>query len=290
MYEQFYGLKRQPFEISPDPAFFCPTPRHNEALASVAHGIQRRKGFVMITGEVGTGKTLVAQCLFAFLKRSRIPFAYIFNTRLNASEFLHYVLTDLGIACKGKSKAELLIELNNLLVARYKENSTVVLVVDEAQLLEWEVLEEIRLLTNLETANHKLLQIVLIGQPELDVKMELPSLRQVKQRLAFRCRLEPLNERQTREYVCRRLSMAGGGQQTIFSPEALSAIYRYSAGIPRLVNTICENSLIAGYAMRRAQITAEIVDEVAADFQLNPNLATKKSGPIRTDGAIAARA
>lgn len=289
MYEKFYGLKCQPFEISPDPAFFCPTPRHNEALASLAHGIQRRKGFVVVSGEVGTGKTLVAQCLFAFLKRSRIPFAYMFNTRLTASDFLYYFLSDLGISCQGKSKAELLIELNNLLVSRYKENSTVVLIVDEAQLLEWDVFEEIRLLTNLETAHHKLLQIVLIGQPELDTKMELPSLRQVKQRIAFRCKLEPLTERQTSEYVCRRLSMAGAGQQGIFTNEALSAVYRYSLGIPRLINTICENALIAGFALKQQHITPELIDEVAADFQLD-GIPPKKIGPIRAESTVAARA
>jgi len=268
MYASFYGLRRNPFEISPDPNFFCPTPRHNEALASLVYGIKQRKGFIVITGEVGTGKTLLAQCLFTFLKRSNIEFAYVFNTRLSSTDFLQYVLADLGLPVKGKSKAEMLIDFNNYLIERHQQRSTVALIVDEAQLLDWDVLEEIRLLTNLETPEHKLLQIVLMGQPEFDTRLESPNLRQLKQRIAFRCRLEPLSEAHTREYIRRRMRLAGA-TEPILGDEALSAVHRYSGGIPRLINTICENVLISGYARKTATITPDVVDEVAADFLLD---------------------
>src|SRR5215472_6052644 len=167
MYRQFYRLNRNPFEISPDPRFYCPTPLHNEALASLLYGIKQRKGFVVTTGEVGTGKTLLVQCVMQWLNKSQIAFSHVFNPRFSAIEFLQYFSSDLGLPAANKNKSELLIQLNQYLIGRYRNGSTTVLIVDEGQLLEWEVLEEIRLLTNLETVRQKLLQIILIGQPEL---------------------------------------------------------------------------------------------------------------------------
>jgi len=272
MYKKFYGLTKHPFEISPDPNFFCGTPRHNEALASLYYGVQRRKGFVVITGEVGTGKTLLARCLFALLKRDQISFAYVFNPLLSASEFLQYSVADLGLPITGKGKVELLFELNRFLIARYRQSSTAVLIVDEAHLLNWDLLEEIRLLTNLETGQHKLLQIILIGQPELERKLDSPSLRQLKQRIALRCRLDALSESETRSYILRRLSLAGARNraESIFPPATLEVVHAYSQGIPRLINTVCENALIAGFASKNATIWPELVQEVANDFCLSP--------------------
>jgi general secretion pathway protein A len=283
MYTSFYGLKRNPFDISPDPNFFCPTPRHNEALASLVYGIKQRKGFIVITGEVGTGKTLLAQCLFTFLKRSKIQFGYVFNTRLSALDFLQYVMADLGLPAKGKSKGEMLVEFNNYLIERYRQQSTVALIVDEAQLLDWDLLEEIRLLTNLETPEHKLLQIVLMGQPEFDNRLESANLRQLKQRIAFRCRLEPLSEAHTREYVRRRMRLAGA-TQAVLGDDAISAVHRYSRGIPRLINTICEHVLISGYASRNPIITPEMIDEVADDLRLEPGRQTARKELAATHG------
>src|SRR5512137_1956043 len=193
MYKQFYGLQRNPFEISPDPRFYYATPLHNEALASLIYGVQKRKGFVVTTGEVGTGKSLLVRCLLQWLTKSNISFSHIFNTRLSALEFLQYFLADLGLPA-GNNKAELLIQLNQYLISQYRRGSTTVLVVDEGQLLNWEVLEEIRLLTNLETVQQKLLQIILVGQPELEHKLDSLGLRQLKQRITFRCRLKTLSE------------------------------------------------------------------------------------------------
>lgn len=270
MYKAFYGLNANPFDISPDPKFFYGTPRHNEALASLYHGIERRKGFIVVTGEVGTGKTLLARCLFQSLQWQKISFAFIFNPLLSTLEFLQYSLNDLGIASAGKSKGELLAELNRHLIARHRQHSTTALIIDEAQLLSWELLEEVRLLTNLETAQQKLLQIVLIGQPELDEKLESQDLRQLKQRIALRCRLEPLSQDQARQYIISRLWLAGGKERskTIFPDATVELIHRYSNGIPRLVNTICEAALIGGFAAKTWTISPEIIDEVAGDFRL----------------------
>ncbi|HWC15586.1 MAG TPA: AAA family ATPase, partial [Terriglobales bacterium] len=209
MYKAFFGLTRSPFEITPDPRFFYGTARHNEALASLCYGIERRKGFIVVTGEVGTGKTLLARCLSRNLQFQRIPFAYVFNPLLSVFEFLQYVLRDIGVPVPGRSKGEILGELNRYLIAQHQRKSTAVLIIDEAQLLSWELLEEIRLLTNLETAEQKLLQIVLVGQPELDDKLESQNLRQLKQRISLRCRLASLSEEETRKYIELRLFMAG---------------------------------------------------------------------------------
>ena len=270
MYKKFYGFARNPFEISPDPYFFYPTPRHNEALASLTYGVYRRKGFVVVTGEVGTGKTLLVRFLLEALNRNNVASAYVYNPRLSVLEFLSHVLTDLRITVAGRTKSEMLSRLNNYLVARSRTGGTTALVVDEAQLLSWELLEEIRLLTNLETSQHKLLQIVLAGQPELDQKLDSQDLRQLKQRIAFRCSLEPLGCEELRGYIHRRLELAGAKSHsaTIFSDEAVGIIHKYSRGIPRLANTLCENSLVSGFSRQVKQITPDIVEEVAVSFRL----------------------
>ncbi len=271
MYRKFYGLTRNPFEISPDPYFFYPTPRHNEALANLNYGVQRRKGVVVVTGEVGTGKTLLVRCLLDSLNRSEIAFAYVFNPRLSVPDFLRYVLTDLRLPMSGRTKSEMLAHLNSYLIARFRRGSTAVLVIDEAQLLSWELLEEVRLLTNLETSQQKLLQIVLVGQPELDRRLDSPHLRQLKQRVGLRCSLEPLSSDELGGYVRRRLELAGANSHggNIFTQNAICAVHKYSRGIPRLINTLCENSLVAGYAKQVNQIGEDIVEEVASDFRLD---------------------
>ena len=271
MYRKFYKLTRNPFEVSPDPYFFYPTPRHNEALALLNYGVLRRKGFVVVTGEVGTGKTLLVRCLLDSLTVHKVAFAYIYNPILTVQNFLEQVLTDLGLSPITKSKSEALARLNNYLMARSREDLTTALVVDEAQLLSWDLLEEIRLLTNLETTQHKLLQIVLAGQPEMDRKLDSHQLRQLKQRVGLRCNLLPLEFQEMQGYVRCRLELAGANESEapIFSKEAIEAIYSISKGIPRLVNTLCENSLMLGFGLQLSQITPAIVREVATDFRLD---------------------
>jgi general secretion pathway protein A len=271
MYKSFFNLKRNPFEITPDPSFLFPTRRHNEALAALYYGVRRHKGFVVMTGEVGTGKTLLVRCLLQLLNRKDVAYAYVFNSRLSPIEFLQYIAGDLGLNAAGKNKSELLLELSNYLISRYQQKLTTVLVVDEAHHLEVEVLEEIRLLTNLETAERKLLQILLVGQPELDLKLDSYDLRQLKQRIALRSQLEPLSLEETSGYIQRRLQLAGANSHSdaIFPAETMARVYRHSSGIPRLINTVCENALITAFARQSKVVTPDIIDEVAADFRLS---------------------
>ncbi len=270
MYKAFYNLKRNPFEITPDPSFLFPTRRHNEALAALYYGVRRHKGFVVMTGEVGTGKTLLVRCLLELLNRRSVAYAYVFNSLLAPLEFLQYVAGDFGLAASGKNKSDLLLELSNYVISRHQKKLTTVLVVDEAHHLPVGVLEEIRLLTNLETAQEKLLQILLVGQPELDEKLDSVELRQLKQRIALRSQLEPLNFEETRGYIQRRLQLAGASSNvtTLFPSNTIAKVYRHSRGIPRLINTICENALITAFARQAPIVEPEVIDEVAADFRL----------------------
>jgi len=269
LYKNFYHLRLNPFEITPDPSFLFSTPRHNEALASLYYGVRARKGFVVLTGEVGTGKTMLVRCVLELLRRTGVAFAYVMNPSLSALEFIRYIAGDFGLPVAGKAKDELLLSLSSFLVDRHQRKQSTLLVVDEAHHLSPELLEEVRLLTNLETTQQKLLQIVLAGQPELDEMLDSFELRQLKQRIALRCHLEALNLEETRGYIQRRLEVGGVPAGTIvFSEPATNAVFRHSQGFPRIINTICENALLSGYGRRASLITAEIVDEVASDLRL----------------------
>lgn len=271
MYKSFFNLTRNPFEITPDPSFLFPTKKHNEALAALYYGVRRHKGFVVLTGEVGTGKTLLLRCLLQLLKRNNdVAYAYVFNGRLSSVEFLQYIAGDLGLPVANKNKGELLLDLSNYLIDRGRKNLTTVLVVDEAHQLPMEILEEIRLLTNLETTQAKLLQILLVGQPELDEKLDSYELRQLKQRIAFRSRLAPLDLAETKGYIERRLQLAGANSNAsdLFPSQTISAVYRWSNGFPRLINTVCENALIAAYSQQLRSVTPAIIEDIATEFRL----------------------
>ena len=286
MYKSYFQLARNPFDLTPDPASFVPTERHNEALAALYYGVRRHKGFVVVTGEVGTGKTLLLRCLLRLLEESRdISYAYIFNNRLSSTEFLQYMLLDFGLEAKGKNKCEMLFDLSQFLVSRSSRQMTTVLIVDEAHLLSEELLEEVRLLSNLETYDDKLLQIVLVGQPELDAKLDSRGLRQLKQRIALRTHLMPLSFEETQRYIEQRLGVAGAGETagSLFSLKAVSMIYRFSRGFPRLINTICENSLITAYARQVSVIDPDIVDFVAKELRLDKG-ALAEEGRARGNG------
>jgi len=270
MYKRFYSLQKNPFEITPDPAFLFTTKRHNEALATLYYGVRRHKGFVVLTGEVGTGKTLLIRSLLQMLKLSNVHYAYIFNSKLLPMEFLQYVAGDFRLPVSGKNKSELLLELSSFVISRFKKGLTTVLVVDEAHHLSEEVLEEIRLLTNLETTEEKLLQILLVGHPELDEKLDSVDLRQLKQRIALRSQLAPLDLEETEGYIRRRMQVAGhAAPDTLFPFETVLEIHRHSRGIPRLINTLCENALICGYARQSRELTPQMIEEIAVDFRLN---------------------
>jgi general secretion pathway protein A len=268
MYNAYFGFRESPFNLTPDPGFLYRSPQHEEALANLIYGVQSRKGFIVLTGEVGTGKTTMLQCLRDFLEAQHIEFAFVFNSRVSVDQFFEMMAYDLGLRCTRTSKTEVLFALDNLLVQQANQNRTTVLIVDEAHNLTWDVLEEIRLLGNLETRHGKLLQIILAGQPELDRKLDAPDLRQLKQRIVLRCSLAPLSETESVEYITSRMARAGLPNQTIFPPEILSEIQLRSQGIPRLINNICDNLLLNCFAVETHIATLELLDEVTADMRL----------------------
>ena len=267
MYNSFFKLNSSPFGTSPDPRFLYMMPHTREALACLEYGISARKGFTVLTGEVGTGKTTLLKRALASFNNRRISTAFVFNPRLEVLDFLEFVLADFGITPANRTKSGMLLQLNRWLIERYRMEETCVVVIDEAQNLSWELLEEIRLLTNLETSSEKLLQIILSGQPELEEKLRHPSVRQLRQRIALWCRTQPLSETQTHAYVGERLRIAGA-TRPIFTPEALELIYRYSHGIPRIINLLCEHTLIVAYVEQVPQVSAAIVEGVAAELEL----------------------
>ncbi|HTD44847.1 MAG TPA: AAA family ATPase [Bryobacteraceae bacterium] len=268
MYNAFFGFKESPFSLSPDPAFFYRSEQHEEALANLVYGVRARKGFIVLTGEVGTGKTTMLECLRDYLEAQYIEFAFIFNSRINTDQFFEMIAYDLNLPCSRASKTEVLFALNQLLVEQAQGGRTVVLIVDEAHNLEWEVLEEIRLLGNLENRNGKLLQIVLAGQPEFDRKLDAPNLRQLKQRIVLRYSLQPFTLRDAVEYMQSRLERAGMPNQTVFSEELMAEIHLRTQGIPRVINAICDNLLLTAFALEQKVCTAEMLDEVCRDIRL----------------------
>ena len=267
MYNSFFKLQSGPFGTSPDPRFLYMMPHTREALACLEYGISARKGFTVLTGEVGTGKTTLLRRALSSFSTRRVSTAFVFNPRLDVLDFLEFVLTDFGLVPATRTKSGMLLQLNRWLIERYRMEETCVVVVDEAQNLSWDLLEEIRLLTNLETSSEKLLQIILSGQPELEEKLRHPSVRQLRQRVSLWCRTQSLTEPQTHAYVAERLRIAGATWQ-IFPPDTLDLIHRYSRGIPRIINLMCEHALINAYVDQVRQVTAPIIENVAAELEL----------------------
>ncbi|MDQ3665625.1 MAG: AAA family ATPase [Acidobacteriota bacterium] len=270
MYAEFYGLKELPFALTPDPRFIYFTPSHTEVMANLHYGIESGKGLVVVTGEVGTGKTTILRWMMHRLDRT-VLVAYIFNPRLSVPEFYQHVATLLDVQ-KWETKSELLMELGRALESRHSRGLRTVLIVDEAQGLSSHVLEEIRLLSNFESDTAKHLQIVLTGQPELRDVLNIPELRQLKQRVALRCVIKALpNVEETDRYITSRLLVAGGEQTDIFSPSAVDYIFRCSEGIPRNINNLCDNALLAGYAASEPTIGREVIEEIAETFDMIPS-------------------
>lgn len=283
MYAEFFHMTRNPFEMSPDPYFFFPTAQHREALAGLVYGISARKGFLVLTGEVGTGKSLLVRCLLEQLDKRKVVYAYLFNSLLSSEEFLHYIAEDLGVTTGPCAKNELLLRLSRYLIENHRKGLTTVAIIDEAHHLDASVLEEVRLLTNLETPHGKLLQIALVGQPELDEKLESHELRQLKQRITLRMRLRGFTAPETFRYVQARLRLAGETGENLFTPGALTMVHYFSSGVPRLINTLCDNSLLAAYAMGRRQVTLDIVEEAAGDLRMRPT--RRNSDPSALSGS-----
>jgi general secretion pathway protein A len=271
MYNAFFGFAQNPFNMSPDPAFLFRSVQHEEALANLIYGVQSRKGFIVLAGEVGTGKTTMLECLRDFLDAQQISYASLFNSRLTVEQFFEMLAYDLELNCNRLSKTEVLVSLNDLLLNRAGSGRTVVLIVDEAHNLEWDVLEEIRLLGNLENRRGKLLQIILAGQQELDMKLERPEYRQLKQRIALRCTLRGFPVADAIAYIQSRMTRAGLPNQTVFPRDILEEIHFRTQGIPRLINAMCDNLLLTAFAMETKVVNREMLDEVSADMRLDYN-------------------
>jgi general secretion pathway protein A len=290
MYKKFFGLKESPFNVNPDPRYLYLTPSTQEALACLTYGIETRKGFILLTGEVGTGKTTLINKLLEWLHKERVFTAFVFNPRLSVSQFFDFMMADFGIPCESHQKGQMLVKLNQWLLDRYQAGERAVLVVDEAQNLSPQMLEEIRLLTNLETSTEKLLQIVLAGQPELETKLNQPQLRQLRQRITLRAKTRQLTIEETHGYIQERLRIGGATNPDIFSPEAVAAVHRYARGIPRVTNLLCEHALVSSFVDQKNPVPAEIVEEVARDFDLHiidPLAQTPMPEPTATPAAPA---
>jgi general secretion pathway protein A len=286
MYKNFFGLKENPFNVNPDPRYLFLTKQIEEALTGLMYGIQTRKGFITLTGEVGTGKTTLINRMLDWLIHRRARTAFLFNSRINTNQLFDFILAEFEISCDSKSKSQQLMKLNQWLLDRYRAGETVVLIIDEAQNLTYPVLEEIRMLTNLETSTEKLLQIVLAGQPELEERLKLPQLRQLRQRIMLRCRTSSLTKEQTGEYIAERLRIAGASGEPVFSPQAIEAVHLYSLGIPRIINLLCEHSLVNSFVEQQRPIQPKIVEEVAREFQLDEVEPIAPNGSSKIDSDV----
>ena len=270
MYKEFFGLEDIPFTLTPDPRFIVFTPSYNEVLASLYYGLENAKGLIVLTGEVGTGKTTALRWILRRLDSSVLA-AYVFNPRLSIDEFYHHVTQMLGIK-DWSNKSELLDEMGRVLEDRHRRGLRTVLIIDEAHELSDYVLEEIRLLMNFESDNAKHLQIVLTGQPELRDKLNQPNLRQLKQRVALRCNMHALPDvEEVERYITERLLIAGSEQPNVFTPGAIDFLYQCSEGIPRQINNICDNAMLTAYAAGEVMIGRQIIEEVADNLDMLPH-------------------
>jgi general secretion pathway protein A len=267
MYESFYGLRERPFELTPNPRFLFMTPRHREALTTLEYGLMARTGIALLVGEAGTGKTTLVHAALQSQRSQQGLAVYLNNPSLTRQEFVEFLATGFGLSPEAaRSKTRCLSDLTELLVSRHAGGGMTALVIDEAQCLPDELLEEIRLLANIESASEKLLSIVLAGQPEVAARLSQPSLRQLKQRIGLRCALAPLDLHGTSAYIAARVRIAGGDAPQLFTPDAVLEVHTRSRGIPRTISVICDNALVSGFALDRKPVDRELIVEVCADF------------------------
>jgi len=280
MYEKYYGFKEKPFDITPDPKFVYFSETHKEALAHLRYAIREGKGFSVVTGEVGTGKTTLVHTLLNKMDGA-VRTAYIFNPVMDPEDFLNYICEDLGLKSNGaRSRGQNLTLLHNFLLNCYAQNEKVFLIIDEAQSLDTKLLEEVRLLTNLETARNKLLHVILLGQPELNKTLADERFRALKQRITIRYDLSTLNLNDTKEYIRYRMKKAGAKDLSIFDEGAIKTIYEYSKGIPRLINIVCDNALLTGFSQEKNRITKPIIEEVIKDLEGERTIKKRRLFPI----------
>jgi general secretion pathway protein A len=277
---QYFGLRENPFHISPDPRFYHLTPAHDAALSELVSGIETRQGLVVLTGDAGTGKTTVLNYLLDWLGQRGISSSYVFHSKLKPKELLEFIVYDFGIACTSKKKGDLLAALHQWLIQKHTQGDCPVIIIDEAQLLSPQTLDELRLLLNLETAGRKLVQLVLAGQPELEERLHRPQLKQLRQRVMFHSRLMRLTEEDTSRYIAARMTVAGAADARVFPEDTVRAIHNFSRGIPRVVNVLCEHSLLRAYADQQQTICPEDVRRVATEFDLDARLEVAGGDPV----------
>jgi general secretion pathway protein A len=269
VYKSFFGLKKNPFNVNPDPSYLYLTPQTRRTLDELTYGIESRKGLMLLTGEAGTGKTTLVNHLLHWLEHQRARTAFIFNSHLDSEQLFDFIFSEFEIPVTPQAKTNPLLAFNDWLLARYRARDLVVLIVDEGQGLSIHVLEEIRLLSNMELPNEKLLQIILVGQPELEAKLRRPDLRQLQQRIGLRCRTAPLTLEEVAGYIENRLHTAGSGSNLVFAADAVEAVHNYSGGIPRVINLLCENALINAYVEHTKVVPAALVAEAARELQFD---------------------
>ena len=267
MYEEYYGFNELPFNVTPDPRFLYRSTSHRDALAYITYGVFQRKGFIAVTGEVGVGKTTVVNA-FIDLFQPSLEVAFVFSTKFPFEQLLYLICRDFGLEVEGMNKAQMLIALNRFLIAQYENNRNTVLIIDEAQNLSPEVLEELRMLSNLETRDKKLIQIMLVGQPELETILNLNEMRQLRQRIPGVCKIPMLSREDVDKYIRYRLEVASGGSGApAFTEDALEEIYHYSGGTPRLINILCDRVLLLGYVANTRNLNGKIVREGIRDLE-----------------------
>lgn len=266
MYLEYYHLKEFPFNITPDPRFLYFSKHHQEAYDHLLYGINARKGFIELTGEVGSGKTTLCRAVLSSLGDG-VKTALILNPSLTETQLLRAMLNDFGLEGKGRDRLAYIERLNSFLLDMNSQNINVALLIDEAQNLEPSVMEQVRLISNLETDQHKLIQIVLCGQPELKARLNRPDLRQLKQRITVRYHIPPLSLAETEDYILHRLTVAGGIKSVTFNSSAIKKIYHYTNGSPRMINAVCDNTLLAGYVMKKEKLDASCVKQAIKQLE-----------------------
>lgn len=268
MYRSYFHLKCKPFDLSPNPEFIFPSKTHKKAITYLDYGIRERVGFILLTGEVGSGKTTIIRELIN-KHLERVVLASVYNTKVNSEQLLAMINDDFDLPVQGKSKIELLRDLNNFLVEQYGKKNHPLLIIDEAQNLTAETLEDIRMLSNLETSDSKMLQIILVGQPELRTLLAKPELRQMRQRISIQCNLQTLNRQEVEEYIFHRLQVAGNREALSFTPQSLDLLFIYCCGIPRLINIICDFLLLSAFAEEVRDINEEMIRDIACDLDFD---------------------
>ena len=285
MYTEFFGLNAKPFELLPNPKFLYLSKGHRKALSYLEYGVQEHAGFTLMTGEVGSGKTTLLRNIINKISGD-VTLAMVFNTKVDGSQLLTMINEDFGLRVEGRSKVELLSDLNDFLLAECSEDRQPIIIIDEAQNLSEEALEEIRLLSNLEADSFKLVQIILVGQPELKQIIAQPSLRQLRQRISISCHLTPLNREETEEYIFHRLATVGNRDCVSFSAEGLDLIFAFSSGVPRLINVICDFLLLSAFVEETHEISNELIEDAIKELSFGDSSApepTLHSVPRTTD-------